>query len=71
MHMLIQTWVQNGRMSLEKKQSDFAKKCSIWSFISEMKVTCMSTVHFKFWLFIVIAFFLSSLVVAFLCTLLL
>ena len=48
MHIPILTWVKNGRVSLRRKQSDFALKWSISSLIYEMKVTCMSIAHFKF-----------------------
>ena len=57
-------WTHNSL----KKQSYFSKKCSLWRFISEMKVTCMLYFCWIFWLLIIIVIFFSSLVVTYVCT---
>ena len=67
MHIPILTGVQNGHISRLKDSVFLAKKCSFWSFFSLMKVTCMPIACFIFRLFILSAFFFSSLVVAYVC----
>ena len=49
--------VQNGRLLSWKKNHILLKKCSSWSLISKMKVTCMPVACFIFWFFSVNAFF--------------
>lgn len=54
-------WMQKS----PKKQSHFTEKYCLWNFSSEMKVVFMPIASFIFSLFILNAFFLSSLVVAY------
>ena len=46
--------------SLAEKMWYFSEKCSFWSLISKMKISCMLNVSFIFCLFTVNAFFFSS-----------
>ena len=69
MHIPILKGVQNGNSGWKTGHIlYFAKNCTIWSLISNMKITSIPIACFIFWLLTVKVFFFSSYILAYLCT---
>ena len=68
MHISILTGAQNRSINRRKNSHILFRNVLFWSFVSEMKVTCMPIACFIYYLFILNAFSFSSLVVAYVCT---